>query len=159
MTLDELLQRKLAEWRPDSAGQTLHIDHPASGWKAAVSAERVETLGCRLREVVLTRSAPLAAVGTLADQASRIADRVTGLLEPLRLVEVDVEHGLAQLRSDSPARRGESVQYYEVLRHADGTTRLGRFEAQPGTADKRNPIPFTLTHEALAQVVAGLASA
>jgi hypothetical protein len=152
-----VIQRKLADWRPDSAGQTLEIEHPDSGWKAAVTAERVESLGCRLREVVLTRTAPLAATDSLADQARRIADRVTGLLETLHLVEVDTEHGLAQLRSDSPAKRGENVQYYEVLRHADGTTRLGRFESQP-TGGKRKPVAFTLTHEALGQVIAGLAS-
>jgi hypothetical protein len=158
MTLDEVFQQKFAEWRPESAGQTLTIDHPASGWTAAVTAERVESLGCQLREVVLTRSAPLTTGDSLADQARRIANRVTGLLEPLRLVEADTEHGLVQLRSSSPAQRGESVQYYEVLRRANGTTRLGRFESQPGTAGKRKPVPFTLTHEALAQVVAGLAS-
>jgi hypothetical protein len=158
MTLDELIQRKLAEWRPDSV-QTLEVDHAESGWKAAVTAECVETLGCRLREVVLTRTVPLAATDSLADQARRIAQRVTGLLEPLRLVEADAEHGLAQLRSDAPARRGENVQFYEVLRHADGTTRLGRFEAQPGSFGKRQAVAFTLTHEALAQIVAGLASA
>jgi hypothetical protein len=158
MTLDELIQRKLADWRPDAAGQTLVIDHPAIGWKAAVSAECVETLGCRLREVVLTRTSPLASTTSLAEQARRIADRVTGLLEPLCLVEVDAEHGLAQLRSESPARRGENVQYYEVLRHADGTTRLGRFEVQPNAAGKRNPVAFSLTIEALGKVVADLAS-
>jgi hypothetical protein len=158
MTLNELLLEKLAEWRPDTAVQTLDVDHPASGWHAAVTAEQVDTLGCRLREVVLTRLAPLGCTDSLADQASRIAARVSGLLEPLRLVEVDDEHALAQLRSDSPARRGENLQYYEVVRHADGTTRLGRYETSP-TAGKRKAITFTLTHEALAKVVSDLASA
>jgi hypothetical protein len=158
MTLNELLQRKLAEWRPDSAEKVLVVDDPASGWKAAVSAECVDTLGCRLHEVVLTRTVPLAGGVSLTEQAGRIANRVTGLLESLRLIEVDNKHGLAQLRSESPARRGDNLQYYEVLRHADGTTRLGRFEAQPGAAGKRKAIAFTLTHEALAKVVTDLAS-
>jgi len=157
MTLDEMLLQKLADWRPDSARQPLEIDDPASGWKVAVAAECVDTLGCRLREVVLTRTTPLAAVDSLADQAGHIAGRVVGLLEPLCLIEVDGEHHLAQLRSQPPARRGSSVQYYEVLRHADGTTRLGRYEAGP-TAGKRQAVGFTLTHEALAKVVCNLAA-
>ena len=150
MTLDELLLRKLAEWRPDSVRQPLEVNHPAGGWKVAVFAECIDTLGCRLREVVLTRTTPLSSQDSLADQAGRLAGRVFGLLEPLRLIEVDAEHQLAQLRSQSPARRGESLQYYEVLRHIDGTTRLGRFEVGP-TAGKRQAVGFTLTHEAAGQ--------
>jgi len=154
MTLDEMLQRKLADWRPDSACQTLEVEHTASGWKVAVTAERVDTLGCRLHEVTLRRTTPMPGDGSLADQGNQIAARVIGLLEPLRLIEVDTEHQLAQLRSAPPTRRHGSVQYYEVLRHGDGTTRLGRFEAGNG---KRKAIGFTLTHEALAKVVQDLA--
>jgi len=157
MTLDEMLQRKLAEWRPENAVQPLEVDHPASGWKTAVYAEYVDTLGCRLREVVLTRTTPLTSQDSLAEQAGRIAGRVVGLLEPLRLIEVDGEHQLAQLRSQSPARRGGAAQYYEVLRHADGTTRLGRYEVGQA-AGKRQAVPFTLTHEALAKIVSDLAA-
>jgi hypothetical protein len=157
MTLDEMLLRKLADWRPDGGRQSLEIDHSASGWKVAVSAECVDTLGCRLREVVLTRTTPLTSQGSLADQARRIAARTAGLLEPLRLVEVDDAHQLAQLRSDSPARRGATVQYYEVLRHGDGTTRLARYEVGQD-AGKRQAVAFTLTHEGLAKIVSDLAA-
>ncbi len=158
MTLDELLLQKLAEWRPNTAVQTLNVNHPASGWHVAITAEQVDTLGCRLREVVLTRTSPLGCADSLTDQASRIAARVSGLLEPLRLIEVDAEHALAQLRSHAPAHRGENVQYYEVVRHADGTTRLGRYDANPTAGSKRQAISFTLTHEAIAKVVSDLAS-
>jgi hypothetical protein len=158
MTLDEMLLQKLADWRPDSERQTLKVEHPAGGWKAVVSAERSDSLGCLLHEVTLVRTAPLASEASLAEQANGIASRVAGLLEPLRVVEVDEEHQLAQLRSQSPAKRGESLQYYEVLRHGDGTTRLGRYQASPQPGGKRQAIPFALTHEALAKVVRDLAS-
>jgi hypothetical protein len=156
MTLDEMLLQKLADWRPDSGRDTLEIDDAASGWKAALNAEAVDTLGSRLREVVLTRTTPRTGAGDLADQARRIANRVSGLLEPLCLVEVDNGQSVAQLRSQSPAKRGNALHYYEVLRHADGTTRLGRYEASPG--EPRKAIGFTLTHEALAKVVGDLAA-
>jgi hypothetical protein len=156
MNLDEMLLQKLADWRPDSGPQTLEIDDAASGWKAVVSTDAVDTLGCRLHEVILTRTTPLTGAGDLADQAQRIANRVSGLLEPLCLVEVDGEHDLAQLRSESPAKRGAALHYYEVLRHGDGTTRLNRYEASP--AGPRKAIGFALTHEALAKVVSDLAT-
>jgi hypothetical protein len=155
MTLDETLLQKLADWRPDSACQTLVVEHTASGWTVAVTAERVDTLGCRLHEVTLRRTAPMPGEPSLVEQGNQIAARVIGLLEPLRLIEVDTEHQLVQLRSQPPSRRGGSVQYYEVLRHGDGTTRLARFEGGNG---KRQAIGFTLTHEALAKIVNDLAS-
>jgi hypothetical protein len=82
---------------------------------------------------------------------------VTGLLEPLRLVEVDAPRGVALLRSNAPAAREGTLSYYEVLRQADGTTRVNRYEAWHGTS-KRQAIPFTLTNEALAKLVGDLAS-
>jgi hypothetical protein len=158
MTLEEMFLQKLAEWRPDSAERTLVVEDSTSGWKVAVRAESVDTLGCRLHDVSLTRTAPLVTDRSLADQAARLAN-LTGLLEPLRLVEVDTEHQQAQLRSQSPALRGGNVQYYEVLRKGDGSTSLCRYQVNPAIPGKRQAIPFTLTHEALAKLVADLASA
>jgi hypothetical protein len=154
MTIDETLQQKLADWRPDSSGDRLSVDHPASGWQISVSADQVDTLGCRLNEINLSRTRPLDNPGSLVDQANRIAGRVTGLLEPLRLVEIDQPHGVAQLRSNVPAQRGEDKAYYEVLRHTDGATQVNRYQASAG---KRQAVPFNLTHEALGKLVGDLA--
>jgi hypothetical protein len=156
MTLDELLLQKLAEWRPDRNQQTLEVDHPATGWKVALTAEVADTVGCRLREIVLTRLSPLHSDKSLSAQAEEIAHRVRGLLEPLSLIEVDSEQNRAQLRSQPPAHRGDAVQYYEVLRQGDGLTRLNRYESQASA--RRQPILFNLTHEAIALVASALAT-
>jgi len=132
------------------------VDHTDSGWQVSVSAERTDTLGCRLCDLTLSRLRPLEGAAPLAEQASRLAGRVTGLLEPLRLVEVDAEHGVAQLRSITPAQRGDERAYYELIRLGDGTTRLNRYQAPAG--GKRQAVPFTLTHEGLAKLVNDLAS-
>jgi hypothetical protein len=157
MTLDETLLQKLADWRPDTTRQTLTVEHAASGWIVEVTADRVETVGARLWEVALRRSAPLSGPASLAEQAGEIAARVTGLLEPLRLVEVDAGLDLAQLRSDAPAARGEELSYYEVVRQGDGTTHVRRYLQGPG--GKRQQVAFTLTLDALGKLVADLASA
>jgi hypothetical protein len=154
-SLDALLLEKLANWRPDNARQVLHLDHADSGWVADVEADAVDALGCRLWQLRLCRAAPLAWAAPLAERAGQIAGRVTGLLEPLRLVEVDAERGVAQLRSVGPARRGDDLLYYEVELHADGAANLHRFQgSRSGPA--RRQVAFVLTHEALAKLVADL---
>jgi hypothetical protein len=154
MTLESLLPRKLADWRPDSASDRLTVDDPAGGWRATVHADVVETVGSRLREVGVARLAPLADPAPLLDRARGLADRVTGLLEPLRLVEVDAHQDVAQLRSDAPAVKGETLAYYEVTLHGHGAAQVKRYEA--GHGGKREAVPFTLTHEALGKLVGDL---
>src|SRR5438045_9763807 len=105
MTLEETLQRKLASWRPDTQSQTLSVDHADSGWKVDLHAECVDTVGARLKELQLTRTRPAAQPVPLAEQARRIADQVTGLLEPFRLLESDAGRVLARVRSHAPAPR------------------------------------------------------
>ena len=140
-----------------AAVQPLEVDHPASGWKAAVYRRVRRYPGVPAPGSCPHPHHPPGRQGSLADQAGRIAGRVAGLLEPLRLIEVDGEHQLAQLRASRRRGAATTVQYYEVLRHADGTTRLGRYEVSPA-AGKRQAVPFTLTHEALAKVVSDLAA-
>jgi hypothetical protein len=156
MTLAETLLQRLAKWRPDSDRQTLDVTDPQSGWIARLEADHVETLGCRLWELTLKPSQPANDVD-LASCADRAAGRVTGLLEPLRVVEVDRTRGLAQLRSDRPGQRADGQFYYEVLLHADGTTQLRRYQAPDKDQPRRRQVAFTLTHEALAKLVADLA--
>ena len=153
--LDEILHRKLAEWRPDTANPTLSLTDPEGGWSVTLDAEAVESIGSRLRRVSV-RPVGATVTAPLRDQAGRLAREVTSLLEPLRVVEVDDGHAVAQLRSVSPSQRDGAARYYEVTRHADGTTHLSRYETRP-TEGKRQTIPFNLTHEALAKVVGDFA--
>jgi hypothetical protein len=107
-----------------------------------------------LHTLQLGRLQPLPAGPSLREQAEAIARRATGLLEQLRLVEVDETRGVAQLRSDAPALRGEVKRYYELLRFSSGTTTLSRYEVGTGP---RQPVGFTVTHEALSKLVRDLA--
>jgi len=154
MTLAEALLQKLARWRPESR-QTLDVAHPESGWAVAVDAGHVEALGSRLWELTLGRPAALN-VADLESQAAKVAGKVTGLLEPLRVVEIDpTVDGVALLRSDKPAAWGDALFYYELQLRTDRAT-LRRYQA-PGTDNPhRRQVPFTLTHEALAKLVADL---
>jgi hypothetical protein len=155
MTLDELLLEKLAKWRPDSERQTLDVAHPESGWTVALTADRIDSVGCQFWEVTFAHDPPQQ-TADLKARAEAGAARVTGLLESLRFVELDGTRQVALLRSNSPSQRGEGLFYYEVLLQADGTTSLRRYQASRGGETRRQQVPFALTHEALAKIVADL---
>jgi hypothetical protein len=155
MTLDEILLQKLAKWRPDSTRQPLEVSDPNSGWTVRLDAECVEQVGSRLNELSLGRTTPLEGVDLKA-RAEKIAGRTTGLLEQLRLVEADGQAGSALLRSSAPSKRGDSVQYYELLLNQGGSGSLKRYEASQEPGTRRHSVPFALTHEALAKLVGDL---
>jgi len=156
-TLEETLLQKLAKWRTHSQQapeQTLDLSHPESGWSLSLKADCVDVVGVRLEELTLAPSAPRTGEVPLPERARQLATRVTGLLEPLALVEVE---GVAQLRSRTPACKGDELAYYEVLLHEAGDMSVRRYRALR-TATRREQIPFTLTHEALAKLVTDLAA-
>lgn len=57
---------------------------------------------------------------------ARLAGRVTYLMEPLKVLEIDGGAGEVLLRSESPSRRGDSRNFYEVRLRRDGTCRVER---------------------------------
>lgn len=155
MTLAEALLQKLARWRPEGDRQALEVEHPESGWVVRIEANQVELLGGRFWDVSVRRltAAPLA---DLRARAEQLASRVTGLLEPLCVVEVDTNAGVAQLRSDVPGHWGEGAFYYEALLHCNGAAAIRRYQAPSLDQPRRCQVAFTLTHEALAKLVTDL---
>jgi len=152
MTLAEAILENLAKWRPHTSRETLEVASPETGWNVTVEADTVEGLGASIWELAVRRLMPPDQPEDLAARAHRVADRVTGLLEPLSLVEVDTQQGVAQLRSETPARRGEDRFYYEALLHPDGAAQVRRFRGPNAGDPRRQQVPFTLTHEALAKL-------
>jgi hypothetical protein len=143
MTLDDLLLRKAAKWRPQGR-QDLTVSE--AGRTATLAADHVDETGARLWELTLTGPAP----ADLKARGLAVAARVTGLLEPLSLYEADADTVL--LRSETPARRDNRKIWYEVRLGADGGVNLRRYEAE-GTAPRVQKA-FPLTHEAIAKFVA-----
>jgi hypothetical protein len=147
------LLEKLANWRPPKGRQTLELAE--DGWTVAVTADCADVVGCQLWELSLRRAAATPTVD-LAARAEQISQRVTGLLEPLRLVEVDAPRNVALLRSEQPGQLGEDRFYYEVLLHGDGGSEVRRYQTPQAGEPRRRQVAFTLTHEALAKLVGDL---
>jgi len=155
MNLAETLLPKLADWRPAGEGRhAVSIGLPEHGWAVGLTADRADSVGCRLTQLEATRTVPVPEdAEALEAHARKAAGRVTGLLEPLRLVEVDRPRNVALLRSEAPAAKGEAVQYYEVQFVGRNSVSVQRFKANKAGPAGREAIPFALTHEALAKLV------
>src|SRR5437016_5712587 len=115
MTLENTVLQKLSEWQPPKGRQTLNVPGEDAAWTAALTGGRSDALGSPTWEPTLGRTAAAPAGATLQGWAERVAGRVTGLLETLKVHEVDAERNEALLRSDGPTQRGEALFYYEVL--------------------------------------------
>lgn len=158
MTLDAMLP-KLSDWRPDNDGRHVFTHHDdAMGAAVHLTVDRQESLGCQLWEVAVTRAPASMPSDTLVGWAKRIAARVTGLLEPLQLLEADETHGMALLRSNKPAARDEDLYYYEVVLTKAGSATVRRYRGSKQPV-QREQVGFTLTHEAVAKLAGDLAAA
>jgi hypothetical protein len=157
MSINELVLAKLAEWRPDTGRQTLVVSAPPNNI-VSVTADRSDVVGAQLWEVTFRRPLTLDAAG-LKTWGENLAGRATGLLEPLRLLEVDAERKTALLRSQTPTQRGEDLLYYEVLLQGEGRADVRRYQASQKPEVRRQQIAYTLTHETLAKLISDIEAA
>ena len=157
MTLTESLLPKLSEWKPAGAGRhSWSAAIPEAGWIVQLSTDKADTLSCLVWELTLARAGTAPEGLTLRAWAEGVAKRATGLLEPLKLLEVDDARGEALLRSDSPAKKGERVAYYEVRLFGTDRAVVRRFAATR-TESGREQVAFALTHEVLAKLAGDIA--
>ena len=77
-----------------------------------------------------------------------LAARLTYLMEPLVVLEVDALGGEVELRSQAPSARDTLRSYYEVHLRREGTLKLRRVAFDTATRI-RSSVPCQLTREAL----------
>src|SRR5581483_5378601 len=110
MTLPETLLPKLSDWHPAGAGRhSWSESFPKFGWGVRITADRTDSLSCLVWEMTLTRTGEPPEGLTLKAWAAGIAERATGLMEPLKLHEVDEVRQEVILRSTAPAKKGEAL--------------------------------------------------
>lgn len=154
MTFAKQLLQKLSDWRPKAECQHLEFQETGHPWKAHLHAECVDRIGLRLWEITLE---PLEGVEGRADLkgwAESVTQRVTGLMEPLRLIEIDTLRRTAQLRSVSPTSDlGGEIAYYEILLQGNGGSTVRRYQTRISENGKRSQTAFSLTHEVFGKLV------
>lgn len=158
MRLNEAILARIADWRPEPGRQTLFVPDAGSGWTVSLAADRNDELGCLAWELALRRAgAPPEGTDALRAWAERAARRVTGLPEPLTVIEVDAQRGEAMLRSHEPTRRGDVLYYHQVILQGSTTATLRRYQSSPaGERPRVQQATFPITHEALVRVIDGL---
>lgn len=146
----QALLEKLSEWNPsDTDSRVLRMDLQPTGASVAIDVERRDSLSSLVREVTVASPAGTGGL-PLHARASAIADRLTGLMENIRAIEVDTVAEVALLRSTAPAVRGTSKHYYE-LKVTPTEANLKRYRTEAGS-NTRESIGYALTHEALAKL-------
>jgi len=87
----------------------------------------------------------------------RLAARVTYLLEPLRVLEIDAGGGEVQIRSQSPTSRADQRGFYEVRLFRQGTLRMERYVFDDATRQRRRT-PCQLTREVVERLADDIAA-
>ena len=147
---------KLSDLPRESGGRhSFAFTDAETGVAARLELERVEALAVQVWEVEVTPTMPPAIA--LPERAKALAGKATGLLEPLRLIEVDASAAKALLRSEKPAAKDADRFYYEAIMEGNGCTTFRRYQGST-TVSGRQSISFTLTRDALAKLVSDLAS-
>lgn len=154
MTLRERLLHNLPEWRNHSDQKTWTLHDEETSCSVRLTADLVDVVGVQLLEVMVQHheEEPID-----VRQWAKKVETVTGLLEPLRLIEVDEGRKVALLRSSAPEQQGEEVLYYEAQLQEQGKAVLHRWRASRTAGTKRQQSAFALTHEMVAKLVEDLA--
>lgn len=135
---DEL--SRLAQRSDPTASATMNGESGGVHWKLKV--RKLESLGCRIDSADFSCQSNSDSTSV----ARRICERVTYLMEPLEILEMDAEVDQALARSTklTPTDRGNG--YFEVQVTGD-SVEFRRYVAQKG--HPREESDFCVTHETL----------
>lgn len=94
----------------------------------------------------------------LRQHAEQVTRRLTYLEEPLALVELDGEAGVAQLRSNPPYQDGDDLVYWEALLRAapHPSVSLSRYRWRPGFREHESLV-YPATFAMLGRIAQDLA--
>jgi hypothetical protein len=104
-----------------------------------------------------TTSRPEWSSDVLRAWGERLAGRVTYLMEPLKVLEVDAAGGEVHIRSQSPTARDDQRSYYEVRLFKQGTLRMERSTFDESSRRRRR-VPCHLTREVLERLADDIAA-
>jgi hypothetical protein len=93
----------------------------------------------------------------LNEWGTRLSGRITYLMEPLKVLEIDAGGGEVQLRSQSPTARDAERGYYEMRLFRQGMLRMQRFTYDGATRQRRES-PCQLTREVLERLADDIAA-
>jgi len=140
------IERELKRIQAVSGKGLLQVDTDNGRIEADLLA--VDAIGCSF--LTLAYSTDKLASSSL-DELKKISEslisRLTYLLEPIGVVEVDRDRAAVQLRSNPPQKGDDGTSYYELMVRRGGDVTLSRYQKKPGQI--REIVPANVTREVL----------
>lgn len=119
--------------------------------RVVANLEAVDAIGCSFTRFDYQSSTLAnATVDSLKALSNKIQQRLTYLLEPVSLLEVDAESVSIQMRSSPPQVGDDGRSYYELLVRRGGEVTLRRYHKSPG--QPRQVVAAHVTREVLGRL-------
>lgn len=146
MTIKTDIQRELKRIQAVSGRGLLQVDADAGRIEADLVA--VDAIGCSFQTLAFSTDK---LAGADLEQLRKISEtltaRLTYLLEPIGLIEADLDRCAIQLRSSPPQKDEDATSYYELLVRRGGDISLSRYSKKTGQL--RQIVPAHVTREVL----------
>lgn len=157
MAVKQQLLQRLQQLAAAGAGP-FQLDEATPVGRLTSTINAVDRLACSFESLEL-ESNHLAnkSIDDLKQISNQLCAKLSYLLEPIALIESDVDTCTTQLRSNPPLKEDDQTFYYEILVRRGGSIAFCRFQKQPGNV--RQTVPATLTHEVLARLADDLVNA
>ena len=138
---------RLAASSPGSGELRLQVE----GGELWACVAAVDNLACALKDFRYSNTSPgESSVEELRQRATKLAEKLSYLLEAISPVEIDNEACAVQMRSNPPEQDDDSSKYYELV-VSRNETRLTRYLKSAG--QPRQVEPATVTREVLVRLV------
>jgi hypothetical protein len=147
MTIKQDIASELQRLAP--SGGELEVRTPNG--RIVGNLDAVDAIGCSFtRFDYQSASLANATIDSLKALSAKIQQRLTYLLEPVSLLEVDAESVSIQMRSSPPQVGDDGRSYYELLVRRGGEVTLRRYHKTAG--QPRQIVPAQVTREVLGRL-------
>ena len=144
MTLEKLLRRKLSEAPAANERHDFMVTDETSGWSLHLTADRRDAWSTVAWELNLRRPP---AQGDVAAWAQNVVAQTGGLLEALRVVEVDKLHDRAcSCEPATPSEQDDKLAYYELILQGTQSVAMCRFQGR-NASGKARADPVSRAHQ------------
>jgi hypothetical protein len=140
------IQRELKRIQAVSGKGLLQVDADSGRIEADLLA--VDAIGCSFLTLAYsTDRLASSSLDELKSISESLISRLTYLLEPIGVVEVDRDRAAVQLRSSPPQKGEDGTSYYELMVRRGGDVTLSRYQKKAGQI--REIVPANVTREVL----------
>lgn len=154
MSFPDQINDELQRLRAAGGGGTLSANAPNGQLECELAG--VDAFGCSVDSFTFhtggLQGATLEKLKKIGEELSR---RVTYLLEPIAIIELDAEGVTVQMRSSPPSQEDGVTSYYELAINQNGL-KLRRYQSQSG--QPRQATPSNFTHETLRRLARDISS-